>query len=179
MPGQELESIDVDPPKRSLREPVRASRRRPEAFRPPLPMLECTPLTAWHHGQVCGSTRAGGPGFQREGRRWAPRPFDRLSRSMTVLTDRGPLVELRQFFRALDQDSLTAIESAPEADLLAARELWLLGLGESLVPFLSKRPRMRMHQRIAYWSATVMWVERMRELMPEMIEMLGDRDTLS
>ncbi|GAC1676705.1 MAG: hypothetical protein NVS9B8_18210 [Candidatus Limnocylindrales bacterium] len=35
--------------------------------------------------------RHAGAGFQRDGRRWAPRPFDRMVREMTVLTPEGPI----------------------------------------------------------------------------------------
>ncbi len=34
--------------------------------------------------------RHAGRGFRREGRRWAPRAFDRIPREMTALTPRGP-----------------------------------------------------------------------------------------
>ena len=53
--------------------------------------------------------RYAGPGFEREGRRWAPRPFDRLPRTMTVLTERGPM-------EVITRDSRTSSHLAEHAN---------------------------------------------------------------
>jgi hypothetical protein len=82
------------------------SKRRPTTRRDPFARERALDALALSRRQGMSLTRAArltgttrrtvlrhvGAGFRRDGRRWAPRRFDRIPREMTVLTDDGPIV---------------------------------------------------------------------------------------